>query len=46
MSWLRDRLRWFTAPWRDLSDLEVRYLQLQVQYLSLAKRVTELEKSR
>jgi hypothetical protein len=43
MSWLTDRLRWIGAPWRELSDLQVRYLQLHVQYLALAKRVAALE---
>lgn len=43
MSWLTDRLRWLVAPWRELSDLQVTYLQLQVRYLVLSKRVAALE---
>jgi hypothetical protein len=46
MSWLTDRWRWLVAPWREVSDLQVRYVQLHLQYLALSRRLDRLENNR
>ena len=46
MSWLTDRLDWFTAPWWALSDMQVQITRLQLDQLQLRShlmaRVDEL----